>query len=349
VTNIVLAADAIFTNDGVLRPDKDTNVMWIGIPYSNNGPITVQGITFIGSQSLFPATHNAGGLVCWGNGCLVKDVKVKQLRGHPVIKDVDPLGFEVFGIACRNAQSGPWLGPDGGDVIEDCEVSGCADHAYLSAIYPGFGSFGRSFAITTIQRCTVDGGSRNHAAFSANVATHYKDCTARGFANGLYNDTSNVSDVIMENCTIDCNYAGVNIVGVPNKGTKKENIQVRGCTFNITPLAGAEAIGMALVEWEGDHTAMNWQNILMSDCRIEMLGGVRLTVLTMWAARVAAVRVNGCVWSTPAYQNIASPTPNPTDFYYLCGNHTIDGTYVPAALPPLPPMPPAPPTPPLIV
>jgi hypothetical protein len=314
-TSLCLADDAVFESGGQER--QDTNVLWCGTPYRNNGPTDIRDLSIVGNNARFAEDRVIAGLCCWGNGCRIERVRISEIQGNLENE------MESFGIAARSGEEGSWMGPDGGTSIRDCIVSDCRPASYVSAIYPGYADFGRQMGLNIIEGCYVDGGDGNHAAYSGNCSCAFRNCSGRGFKTGFYNDTGDVSLWLIDGCDIHCSYAGVMITGVEGSGQRKEDIAVVHSRFIIGPPPNCEAIGMALV----DNGHLEWLNISMRHCRVRAVGlARRLVVLSASARAMAGVLVKENMFSAPAVQNLAGPIPHGA--VVIRENVLEDGSYV---------------------
>jgi hypothetical protein len=196
---IRLSPDAERRPDGVLRPDRDLDVLWAG------PGVTLQGVTLDSNEGAFRASGSeppwyVGGLRTHGRINL-EDVRWMCLRG-----DWKPEGTLSKEIE-RFALSGP--GPVTGSRIHNCHVHAVAESAYVSGIFAG-GPCGELMA--TVSDCTVDLGWDNQFGFSANRNVLFSRVRCRGGRYGFYNDTGPTIGIQIRDLFATASWAGISVI-----------------------------------------------------------------------------------------------------------------------------------------
>jgi hypothetical protein len=256
----------------ITRPD--VNVLWLGIPEENNGGWTVSGLTIDGNHSRV-ATDNRrsvrGGLRIYGNAAHVSHVEVIGLRGRYEVDPVTGINYEAFGISTINAPAGPWQGPDGGTVIEDCIVRDCCPKSYCSAFSIGYRTRQRPLAPSVVQRCRVPQFTDNWFAYAACDATTFRDCFASDCYFAFFNDTDGVDGWLIEGCETYTRRTGLYISAVEGAAGhgRKCRVRVIHSTFGWVHETGQDKF-VALL-WDKKVVGANaaeWCDFEISNCRV---------------------------------------------------------------------------------
>jgi hypothetical protein len=240
LTTIKLDPSALFVGlDDVAH--LDTRVLIMGRHELNNGGFECSDLTLDGNMSAFEDIKVMTGLWVWGNACVIRNVRVRHIRGDRV-RDL-----ECFGIHLNNAETmGSWPNDDGGSLIQDCIVEDVPPtDAYISAFYIGYDYYGRTIIPTVVERCRAILTVGNQTCFSANCNTAIRDCTGSGSVYGFYNDTGTVEVLNIENCQFSDVRVGVSIYSTnPKPGLMKNSITVTGSEFSLVGLSTRIPIGI---------------------------------------------------------------------------------------------------------
>jgi hypothetical protein len=240
LTTIKLDPGALFTDlDGGVHPD--TRVLIMGLLDQNNGGFECSDLTLDGNMSAFDASRVMAGLWVWGNACIIRNVRVRHIRGDRA------RNLECFGIHLNNAAPvGSWGADDGGSLIQDCIVEDVPPtDTYISAFYAGYDRYERTILPTVVERCQAILTAGNQTCFSANCNTTFRDCTGSGSVYGFYNDTGTVEVLNIENCHISDVRVGLSVKSTnPKPGFWKNSIMVTGSDFSLVGSSSDIPIGI---------------------------------------------------------------------------------------------------------
>ncbi|MCC7376868.1 MAG: hypothetical protein IT581_19570 [Verrucomicrobiales bacterium] len=271
-TIIRLDESAVFADANGARPD--INLLWLGVPGENNGGWTVSGLTLDGNHARVIKNDRQSvrcGLRVHGNAAHISRVEVIGLRGRYEGDPITGINYEAFGISTINAPAGPWNGPDGGTVIEDCVVRDCHPKSYCSAFSVGYRTQNRPLAPSIVQRCRAPEFTDNWFAFAACDATTFRDCFASDCRFGFFNDTDGVDGWLIEGCETHTRRAGLFISAVEGATGhgRKCRVQVVHSTFGWVYEAGQDKFVALLWDQKGgDAKAAEWSEFEIAHCRI---------------------------------------------------------------------------------
>ncbi|MBL9136860.1 MAG: hypothetical protein JNK85_13390 [Verrucomicrobiales bacterium] len=271
-TIIRLAESAAFTGTGGTH--LDVNVLWLGVPDENNGGWTVSDLTIDGNHSQVIKNSRQSvrsGLRIHGNAAHIARVEVVGLRGRYEVDPITKINYEAFGISTINAPAGPWKGPDGGTVIEDCVVRDCCPKSYCSAISVGYRIFHRPVIPSIVQRCRVPQFTENWFAYAACDATTFRDCYASGCYFAFFNDTDGVDGWLIDGCETYTSRAGVSISAVEGAAGhgRKCHVRVINSTFGWIHETGQDKFVALLWDRKKDVADLaEWNDFEVSNCRI---------------------------------------------------------------------------------
>lgn len=270
-TIIRLDDDATFTD--ATGTHLDVNVLWLGPPSENNGGWTVSDLTIDGNHAQVIKNSRQSvrsGLRIHGNAAHIARVEVVGLRGRYEIDPITHINYEAFGISTINAPAGPWQGPDGGTVIEDCVVRDCFPKSYCSAISVGYRTHQRPVIPSIVQRCRVLQFTDNWFAYAACDATTFRDCYASDCYFAFFNDTDGVDGWLIDGCETYTRRAAIYISAVEGVAGHGRKCRVRAInsTFGWRH-ENAQDKFVALL-WDKKNAAdlAEWHDIEVSHCRI---------------------------------------------------------------------------------
>jgi hypothetical protein len=247
---------------GQLRPD--IQLFNAGCPVGF-GPradgVIIRDLTIDGNQGqirndLMPQS----GIRIFGSDALIENVIVKGLRGSekPVANSTGAIPYEAFGISFEFGS---------GNIVRRCEVDDCAPGSYLSA-FSSCNYSGLKFNV--FEQCSADGIIDNHAAFTVYAGTVVKECTAIGFRSAIYNDTDEISDVVVRDCIMLVERVAISLVSV--KGARKKSIQIHDSKFLFSERA-SEPIGLELYDKAQIPSSGTFSEIRMEGCTFEIAAG----------------------------------------------------------------------------
>jgi len=246
---------------GQLRPD--IQLFNAGCPVGF-GPradgVIIRDLTIDGNQGqirndLMPQS----GIRIFGSDALIENVRVKGLRGSekPVANSTGAIPYEAFGISFEFGS---------GNIVRRCEVNDCEPGSYLSA----FSSCNAGMKLNVFEQCTAAGFSNNHAAFTVYGGTVIRECTAMGFRSAIYNDTDEVSDVVVRDCLMLTERVAISIVST--KGFRKQAIRIHDSKFIFSERA-TEPIGLELYDKAPIPIPGTFSAIRMEGCAFEIAAG----------------------------------------------------------------------------
>lgn len=223
-THISLSGNPVRSTGGVMRPDL--SVLRVGDGHGGARQMGVEGVTIDGRYSVQGEALVTVGLRFFGSHVRCEDVRVIGLRGSTA------LGHEAFGISTINDAKAGGSATQGAAIFRDCVVEACAPDAYLSGFSIGYRANGATILPSLVDNCRVDGGSGNHAAFTACHATEFRSCSSKGTKVGFYNDTDSVEDVLLDGCDFEASYAGIYLVTQKPEDFKRR-VRAIGCNFDL--------------------------------------------------------------------------------------------------------------------
>lgn len=329
-TTIRLSVTAERTTSGKPRPDL--NVIWAGRFQGSDSSMSVEGITVDGNESAFGSdTVVVGGLRFTGSNCQAIDVVVKNLRASYAPMDCQGTSYpqEGFGIVAANA---PAASVHGGSTFEDCKVYVNDRSNYVTAFYMGHRAVNGQLAPSVVNRCRAIAEPNStpdcQTGFAFNSNVSFRDCgVERGFRSSFYNDTSVVSDVLIDGCSATSHYAGVYI---SSDGNTYSRIHVRDSVFRFIPRvtpSPTPCIGMTILS--PDNVPMG--PIVFDGVTFECDGTNKFVAISASSAGLLGVTLMNCVFPNHATINRAGKTP---DRIKLCTSMKQDGTPV-SILPPM--------------
>lgn len=186
-----LSPGAVLQTDGVERPSKDLNLLWIGAGSSITGGV------LDANYHEFPG-WSCGGVRAFGN-CLLKKLEIIGLSGSRKLK-------ESFAFSAQGAT--------GGTIISEVTVEKCkVDDAdsYVSGIYVGATEDNGVHSI--VEGCEVKLGPRGQFAYSSTFDTLFKDCYGEAMR-FWYTDTG-PGIARIENCKGHVSYSAIGSVATP--------------------------------------------------------------------------------------------------------------------------------------
>lgn len=324
--------EAVFDSGSGDRPD--TNVLWLGTNYNNGGRFVVRDLALDGShRDLPPGRVVSCGLRLWGNQCHVDNVQVRGLRG-----DLER-ELESFGITAVNSPSGPFPGPDGGTLIENCVVSDCAPNTYLTGIGAGYVDYGRLLLPSLVRNCRVldlpSGPNQrgSHAAYLYNSRVTFRDCFASGFANGFYCDTQAAHDVVITDCQAELTYTALLVAGVRTErdpNPYKRRIRVHHCVFDLTPQTQPLREGIGICILDTKDAGLAFEEIVVEDCVFTIRSARPLVLVSAQARGLKSLRLLRNTFPANARRHLAVPTPGAT--LLALDNRTPEGVPIPSEL-----------------
>ena len=220
-TLLLDSAAVVKSVNGVVRPDRDLNVLWTG------ANTTIENLIIDGNESMFVNATDASktwfvtsGLRSAGK-LTATNIIVQNIRGTfagvgTLTKEIESFGISTFGS-------------DGGSTITNCIVQNCPENSYVSAI--SVGHFGVNVAKSVVLNCKVNVGKNNWFGFGINCNVYVSNSEViNGPRIGIYNDTN-----VAENCTIEnCKFSNIDklisLIIPPGAVNYKKNIRVKGCT-----------------------------------------------------------------------------------------------------------------------
>lgn len=189
-SRIILNKNAKKDFSGVVRPDRDLNVMWVG------SDVHIEDLILDGNESVFrnqdpnQSWFIANGLRSFGKLTAV-GVTVENIRGSQSPSGTLSSGVESFGIVSN--------GSDGGSYIKNCIVQNCPDKSYVSAFT--IGHVGTNCSKSYVTDCKVNVGNNNWYGYSSNCNGEISNCEIiNGPKIALYNDTLITDNLLVENC-----------------------------------------------------------------------------------------------------------------------------------------------------
>lgn len=229
-TVIRLTSTPVRKTDGTPRPDL--SVLRVGDGHGSAAYMGVEGVTIDGNMMGLPRDALVtAGLRFFGSHIRCQDVRVIGLKGDHHV------GHEAFGISTINNPKSDSAVAQGAAIFRDCVVENCWPGSYLSGFSIGYRANGATILPSLVDNCRVDGGTGNHAAFTACHATEFRSCSSRGTKVGFYNDTDSVEDVLLDGCDFEVSYAGIYLVA-QNPNDSKRRVRAIGCNFDLTGDAG---------------------------------------------------------------------------------------------------------------
>lgn len=297
--------NAPYETDGKAR--SDNGMIWAGRYYARAIGMRVEGLCLDGQYTKLPTGKLINsGVRFFGSHSVCRDVGVVGVKGDPS----PARSIECFPISTVNFDGGDDTDPtDGGDLVEDCWIRNVCPSAYVSAVSIGQRPLQgkRRIVQSVVQRVHVDSGTGNYFAFAFCHNVIIRDCSCRGVAQALYNDTDSVSNVIVEDSDFETEYSGLSLIAeAPN--AFKEQVKVRRCRFTFAPVKNTDMSVVALI----DRTKTNpITNISVDDCLVVSKSQQRLSAVSISAQLCSAVRFTDNVLDlagTP-YRHLPAPTP----------------------------------------
>ena len=224
-TLVLDSATAIKSVNGIVRPDRDLNVLWAG------ANTVIENLTIDGNESSFVNITDASktwfvttGLRTSGKS-IITNVTVQNIRGTfsgvgTMTKEIESFGISTFGS-------------DGGSVITNCIVQSCPENSYISAI--SVGHFGAMVAKSTVTGCKVNVGKTNWFGFGINCNVYVSNCeVVAGPRIGVYNDTNITENCVIENCKFNNVEKLISLIIPPGNSNYKKNIKIKNCNVGFT-------------------------------------------------------------------------------------------------------------------
>lgn len=294
-TDVVIAvSEPVRETNGVRRPDL--HVVSAGSPYQAGEFCRVEDVTIDGGFGLGVLAKDVfvtSGLRLYGSGSRVTRVEVDGIGGsyEPVTTPSGKMPLEAFGISFETGSGGR---------VRDCVVrSSTLSKRYVSA----FSAAPAPFDGVVFEDC-VAYGREDHAGFTVYDGTVVRNCRARGFAYGIYNDTGNARRVLVDGGEFIVGRVGVGIVAV-RPDDQKHGIKVRDARFYFDQVAWP--IGLELIakpNWNG-----RFQDINVRGCRFECEDVFEpFTIISTDAPKekLCGIKLNACIWPDPARINAPS-------------------------------------------
>lgn len=235
-STLTLSPDAVRNPGGVVRPDRDLNVIW------TNQNAHVENLVIDGNEQLF---NNADPSKSWYVTCGIRGVGKNTFKGLTVqnvrgtLNGVNTLTPQIESFAIST------YGPTGGSVIESCKVQQCPENSYVSSFT--IGHTGTQLSQSVVTDCKIHVGNGNWYGYGVNQNVLIsKSSITNGCQNAVYNDTDNTEDVIIDECNFNNIDKLVSLIIVSNKPEFRRNIKVKN-----TKIAYAGGLTKHLVElWD---------------------------------------------------------------------------------------------------
>jgi len=187
--SVVKLRNPVMQVAGVVRPQDDCNVLWLG------ANCAINDVDFDCSLPEYPHYHT-GGLRFHGKFYVVNSA-ITGMRGNKA------KGIEVFAISGQ--------GDTGGSIVQKVTVKDVKPDSYVSGIYVGgtVPTATRSF----VERCNVNLGGKNMFCYSANYETTFLDCRGDGAEAWFHNDFKDTTSCYIKDCSGSASEAAVRIIG----------------------------------------------------------------------------------------------------------------------------------------
>lgn len=192
-STVLLAANAVRTTDGLIRPNRDLNILWIGA----DAEIVGEG-TLDANYEAHPG-WNCGGIRAFGK-CQLSGLTIIGLSGDRQVK-------ESFAFSAEGAT--------GGTHIVNVKVNRCSigPGSYVSGIYVGATIDNGIRSI--VELCEVDLGEHGHFAYSSTFITFFLNCVGKSMR-FWYTDTGDGIAVI-EQCSGGASYSVIGSVATESQ------------------------------------------------------------------------------------------------------------------------------------
>lgn len=201
-SRVLLSAHAERTTDGLIRPSRDLNILWIG----HEAEIVGEG-TLDANHEAHPG-WNCGGIRAFG-ACHLEDLSIVGLSGDRLVK-------ESFAFSAEGAT--------GGTHILRVKVNRCQVDlgSYVSGIYVG--ATLNNGLTSRVEECVVDLGEYGHFAYSSTFHTKFGRCIGRAMR-FWYTDTGDGIAVI-EECSGDASYSVIGSVATEKTHTRSVVVEL---------------------------------------------------------------------------------------------------------------------------
>lgn len=223
-STLILSENPAKSYNGVVRPDRDLNVLWSG------ANTYIENLTVDGNESAFVNTDPSKtwfvvtGVRAHGKAT-IKNVTVQNIRGTrngigTITKQIEAFGFST-------------VGPVGGSIIDGCTVQSCPENSYISCISAGH--TGTNLSQSIISNCNTNVSKNNWFGFGVNCCVYITNSNViNGSMIGVYNDTDNSDNVTVENCSFNNIEKLISLITIPGKNEYKRNLKIKNVTATYT-------------------------------------------------------------------------------------------------------------------
>lgn len=261
-------SNPVQSTGGVIRPD--VHMLGIGSDYMDGSRALVENLSLTANDNIPKNVLITSGIRAWGRDIRIRNVRITGIRGSFTPAGSLMIPYEAFGIS--------FGGSSQGNIVEDCYAEG---GNYFSA----FSSAVSGAKFVDCHAYSQDG----YAGFTVYDNTKAIDCSAHGFAYGIYNDTMDLSNVHVARSEFAVSRVCIGIVAVtPNDD--KQSIKVVDCDFGISDVG--EFVGLELIDKSPNKTA-SFDDIEIVGCRFQC---DPLTIVSTDSKRVTGVRLVDCMF-----------------------------------------------------